>query len=83
MIVKFKTVNKKAHSSEIERMVYAKMEEEIKVEIRERLRRAKEELEGLDLLVEIDMQNSSARLIGDGIPEDRIEIAKSAMQKMK
>jgi|GEM_PF-6048962 len=83
MIVKFRTVNKRSHSSEIERMLYEKAEEEIKNQIRERLRRAKDDLDGLDLLVEIDMQRGKANLIDEGIPENKVEIAKNAMQKMK
>lgn len=83
MIVKFRVLNKKAHSSEIDRMLWAEAEEVFKKKIMERLRKVKEDLEGLELLVEIDLQKGKAILIGENIPEEKIEIATSAMQKMK
>jgi len=83
MFIKFTTINKKSYHSEIERIVWEKTEEEIKSQIRSRLRKAKDDLDGLNLTVEIDMQSSNAKLIGDGIPEDRLEIAQSAFKKMK
>jgi hypothetical protein len=82
MFIKFTTINKKAYHSEIERIVWEKTEEGIKSQIRSRLRKAKDDLDGLNLTVEIDMQNSNAKLIGDGIPEDRLEIAQNAFKKM-
>ncbi|MFP7658120.1 hypothetical protein [Chryseobacterium proteolyticum] len=82
MFIKFTTVNKKAHHSDIERMLWEKTEEAIKNQIRSRLRRAKDDLEGLNLHVEIDMQNSNAKLIGEGIPENKIELAENAFKKM-
>ena len=83
MFIKFTTINKQHSDSKLGKTLYDKAEEAIKSSITKRLDSASNELNGLDLHVEIDMYNSKARLIVEGIPEDRIEIATKAFNNMK
>ena len=83
MFIKFTIINKQHSDSKLGKILYDKVEDELKSRITKRLQTASNELDGLDLHVEIDMYNSNARLIAEGIPEDRIEIAKKAFNNIK
>lgn len=83
MFIIFTTINKINSDSKLGKILYDKAEEEIKSRITNRLNTASTELDGLNLHVEIDMYNSKAKLIAEGIPEDRIEIAQNAFNNIK
>lgn len=80
MYIEFTTINERPYENELEKKIWESTESEIKSRIWKNL--AIDDLNGLYLHVVIDMQNSNAKLKSTGIPDNKIEIAQKAFNKL-
>ncbi|WP_080779563.1 hypothetical protein [Chryseobacterium phocaeense] len=80
MYIEFTIINPKPYENDFEKAAWERAEGEIKQRIWKIL--DIEDLKGLHLHVEIDMQNNNAKLKSTGIPEDKINIAQNIFKKL-
>lgn len=83
MNLKFETINKKPYNSEIEKVVWETFENGLKDSMTKKIESVRGQLTGIDILISIDMQNSTAKISSDNIPEEKMELVKKAIHSLE
>lgn len=77
----FETLNKPVATSDIQKILYNGTEEAFQNAFRKDLEKVRDKLEGCEILIKIDFENSNASFSGDNISDEQMDIIKEAIKQ--
>lgn len=81
MNLRFETLNKPVATSDIEKLLYNGSEEAFQNAFREDLEKVRDKLEGCEILIKIDYENSNASFSGENLSDEQMEVIKDALKQ--